>query len=80
MVQPDGRELGGAERAHEAEEFSGARLKKVIDQTAPVMRNAAIDRLVHLNPDLPGALLGRNGELRQMWSLEQMVRDSFGWR
>ena len=43
----------------------------MIDQTAPVMRNAAIDRLVHLNPDLPGALLGRNGELRQMWSLEQ---------
>ena len=61
-------------------EFVTARLKKVIDQTAPMRRNAAIDRLVHLNSDLPGALLGRNGELRQMWSLEQLVRDSFGWR
>ena len=52
----------------------------MIDQTAPVMQNAAIDRLVHLNRDLPGALLGRNGELRHMWSLAEMVRDSFGWR
>ena len=61
-------------------EFVTARLKKVIDQTAPMRRNAAINRLVHLNPDLPGELLGRNGDLRMMWSLEQMVRDSFGWR
>lgn len=27
----------------------------------------------------PGTLLGRNGELGEMWSLEQMVRDSFDW-
>ena len=52
----------------------------MIDQTAPVMRNAAIDRLVHLNRDLPGDLIGRNGDLGHMWSLAEMVRDSFGWR
>jgi hypothetical protein len=61
-------------------EFMTARLKKVIAETAPVMRrNAAIDRLVHLNPELPGDLIGRNGDLREMWSLEQMVRDSLDW-
>ena len=61
-------------------EFMTARLKKVISETGPVMRNAAIDRLVHLNPELPGELIGRNGDLREMWSLEQMVRDSYNWR
>ena len=60
-------------------EFMTARLKKVISETAPVMRNAAIDRLVHLNPELPGELIGRNGELREMWSLAQMVEDSYNW-
>lgn len=60
-------------------EFMTARLKKVISQTSPAKRNAAIDRLVHLNPDLPGELIGRNGELRQMWSLEQLVEDSHNW-
>ena len=52
----------------------------MIDQTAPVMQNAVINRLVHLNSDLPGDLIGRNGDLGHMWSLEEMVRDSFGWR
>ena len=61
-------------------EFMAARLKKVIDQTSPVRRNAAISRLVHLNPDLPGELIGKNGVLREMWSLEQMVEDSYNWR
>ena len=61
-------------------EFATARLKKVISETSPMRRNATIDRLVHLNPELPGALLGRSGELREMWSLEQMVRDSYNWR
>ncbi len=61
-------------------EFGTARLRKVIAETAPAMRNAAIDRLVHLNPDLPGELIGRNGDLGHMWSLEQMVRDSYNWR
>ena len=60
-------------------EFMTARLKKVIGETAPVMRNAAIDRLVHLNPELPGDLIGRNGELGAMWSLAQMVEDSHNW-
>lgn len=61
-------------------EFGPARLRKVIGQTSPVMRNSAIDRLVHLNPELPGELLGRNGELQEMWSLEQMVGDSANWQ
>ena len=61
-------------------EFGSARLKKVIAQTSPVLRNSAIDRLVHLNPDLPGDVIGKNGDLQQMWSLEQMVRDSHNWR
>ena len=61
-------------------EFGSARLKKVIAQTSPMTRNSAIDRLVHLNSDLPGDLLGKNGDLGQMWSLEQMVRDSVNWR
>lgn len=60
-------------------EFMTARLKKVINETSPVMRNAAIDRLVHLNPELPGDLIGRNGDLREMWSLAEMVRDSRNW-
>ncbi len=60
-------------------EFGTARLKKVIAETAPVMRNAVIDRLVHLNPELPGDLIGKNGELREMWSLAQMVEDSYNW-
>lgn len=60
-------------------EFGPARLRKVIAQTSPVTRNPAINRLVHLNPELPGDLLGRNGDLREMWSLEQMVEDSPNW-
>ena len=61
-------------------EFGPARLKKVIGQTSPAMRNAAIDRLVHLKPELPSKLVGKNGDLTKMWSLEQMVRDSYDWR
>ena len=60
-------------------EFVTARLKKVIGETSPVMRNAAIKRLVHLNTELPGDLIGRNGDLREMWSLQQMVDDSHNW-
>ncbi len=61
-------------------EFVSARLRNVIRQTSPVRDNAAINRLVHLNPDLPGELIGRNGDLAHMWSLERMVRDSHDWR
>lgn len=60
-------------------EFGAARLKKVVAETAPVMQNSAIDRLVHLNPDLLGELTGRNVDLREMWSLAQMVEDSYNW-
>ena len=61
-------------------EFMPARLNKVIQQTSPVINNAAINRLVHLNPDLPGVLLGNNGNLAQMWSLRDMVGDSANWK
>ena len=61
-------------------EFVTARLRKVIEQTAPAAPNAAIDRLVHLQPELAGALIGRDGGLDRMWSLEAMVRASDGWR
>lgn len=61
-------------------EFGTARLKKVIAQTSPVMGNAAINRLVHLNPEMPGQLIGRNGDLGEMWSLGQMVEDSPNWQ
>lgn len=61
-------------------EFGTARLKKVIDETVPSAPNAAIERLVHLNPELPGALIGKNGDLKMMWSLAQLVKDSFNWR
>ena len=60
-------------------EFATARLKKVISETSPMRRNATIDRLVHLNPELPGDLIGRNGDLREMWSLAEMVEDSHNW-
>ena len=60
-------------------EFGPARLKKVIGQTSPAMQNSAINRLVHLNPELPGKLISKNGNLRKMWSLEQMVQDSHNW-
>jgi len=61
-------------------EFVPGRLHKVIEQTEPAMPNAAINRLVHLQPELAGALLGRNGGLEQMWPLARMVEDSGGWR
>lgn len=61
-------------------EFGAARLKMVVGQTAPLASDAAIDRLVHLNPELPGELIGKNGDLGEMWSLAQMVEDSHNWR
>ena len=61
-------------------EFGRARLAKVIAQTAPVLRNSAIDRLVHLNPELASSLVGKNGDLGKMWSVEQMVQDSYSWQ
>ena len=60
-------------------EFAPARLKRVIGETSPAAPSAMIDRLVHLNPELPGELIGKNGTLQMMWSLEQMVRDSYNW-
>ena len=78
---PAARELNGDCRFFGVTaEFGTARLKKVIAQTSPVVRNPAIDRLVHLNPELPGELISRNGDLREMWSLQQMVEDSANWR
>lgn len=60
-------------------EFMTARLRRVIGETSPAVPSAVIDRLVHLNPELPGELIGKNGDLRMMWSFEQMVEDSHNW-
>ena len=60
-------------------EFGASRLKKVIAQTAASIQNSAVDRLVHINPELPAELIGKNGELQKMWSLTEMVQDTHVW-
>lgn len=61
-------------------EFGQARLKKVILQTEAVERYASLRRLVHLNPELASSVVGRNGQLAHLMSLEQMVTESTDWR
>ena len=61
-------------------EFSTPRLQMVIERSRATTPNADIDRLVHLNAELPGEVIGHDGELDGMWSLAEMVEDSRGWR
>lgn len=61
-------------------EFGAARLKKVIRQTEAVQRHAALRRLVHIKAELPSVVIGNNGELSYLMSLDEMVRESFDWR
>ena len=61
-------------------EIGTARLHKVIAETTPVHPNAAIQRLVHLNPDLPGPVIGNDGPLAHLMKLADFVRDSWNWR
>lgn len=60
-------------------EFVTARLQKVVKETEPVARNAALTRLVHINPALPTNVLGNNGILGHLMSLEDFVRESWNW-
>lgn len=61
-------------------EFDVARLKKVIHVTAPVLQTAALRRLVHINPVLVTTVTGKNGELANLMSLEELCQESFSWR
>lgn len=62
-------------------EFGVARLKKVLAVTEPAQpRSAPIRRLVHLNAHLPGALMGRESGVSSLWSLSDLVADSFNWQ
>lgn len=61
-------------------EFMEARLEKVVKATAPARRNASVERLVHVCPELATDVLGRNGVLTNLWSLQELVLDSFNWR
>lgn len=60
-------------------EFGTARLQKVVKETEPVATNAVLTRLVHINPALPTRVLGNNGILGHLMSLEDFVRESWNW-
>jgi len=79
--------LPAARNANRKAQFYGvtaevgvARLKKVIGETASVHPNAAITRLVHLNPALPGPVMGNNGTLAHLMSLSDLVQSTWTWR
>jgi hypothetical protein len=61
-------------------EINPARLKKVVNQTEPVARHAAMTRLVHLHPPLATSVIGHNGALNHLMDLAEWVRDSERWR
>ena len=61
-------------------ELNPARLKKVVKQTNPLQRNAAMERLVHLHKPLATTVIGHNGELEHMMDLAEWVRDSVNWK
>jgi hypothetical protein len=61
-------------------EFGTARLKKVISQTDRVQKHAVMGPLVHLNPELAGPVIGRDGQLTHLMSLADFVRASADWR
>jgi hypothetical protein len=61
-------------------EINPARLKKVVMQTEPVARHAAITRLVHVHPPLATSVIGHDAELADLMDLAEWVRDSKNWR
>jgi hypothetical protein len=61
-------------------EMNPARLKKVVSQTTPVISHAAMTRLVHLHPPLATSVIGHNGQLGHLMSLQQWAADSFNWK
>jgi hypothetical protein len=60
-------------------EVNPARLLKVVSQTAPVLQNAAIERLVHLHVPLATTVIGHNHGLGHLWDIIDWVRDSSNW-
>lgn len=60
-------------------EMGTARLKKVINEAAPIHPNPAIQSLVHLKPELASSVIGNNGTLRYLVSLADFVRSSTEW-
>ncbi len=61
-------------------ELNPARLKKVVKQTSPLQRNAAMERLIHLHKPLATSVIGHNGLLEHLMDLAEWVRDSGNWR
>ncbi|HEX4140977.1 MAG TPA: hypothetical protein VHY09_11555 [Candidatus Methylacidiphilales bacterium] len=61
-------------------EMNPARLKKVVSQTTPISTHAAMTRLVHVHPPLATTVIGHNGPLGHLMSLEQWAADSFNWK
>lgn len=61
-------------------EINPARLKKVVMQTEPVARHAAITRLVHVHRPHATSVIGHDAELANLMNLANWVRDSKNWR
>jgi hypothetical protein len=61
-------------------ELNPARLRKVVNQTEPMARHAAITRLVHLHVPIATHVIGHNSELVHLLDLADWVRDSSSWR
>ncbi len=61
-------------------ELNPARLKKVVKQTSPLQRNAAMERLVHLHKPLATTVIGHNGVLEHLMDLAEWARDSVNWK
>jgi hypothetical protein len=61
-------------------EVNPARLKKVVKQTSPVQRNAAMERLIHLHKPIATTVIGHNGLLNHLMDLAEWVRDSANWK
>ena len=51
-----------------------------IPQTAPILQNAAIDRLVHLHAPVAMTVIDHNDSLRYLWDVVDWVEDSHNWQ
>jgi hypothetical protein len=87
MLEEAAAYMGAARRINSHCQFFGitaemnpARLKKVVSQTSPLVSHAAMTRLVHVHPPLATTVIGHNGALGNLMSLEQWAADSFNWK